>query len=130
MEQQINPVVWFEIYVKDMQRAINFYESVLQVKLTKLDVPQEANIDMYSFPSTGTDSGFGSSGALVKMEGMEVGGMGTVVYFGCEDCAVEESRVQNAGGSVHQSKMSIGEYGHVSICVDTEGNVFGLHSMK
>jgi predicted enzyme related to lactoylglutathione lyase len=28
---QSNPVVWFEIYVQDMQRAKKFYEAVLLV---------------------------------------------------------------------------------------------------
>lgn len=28
-----NPVGWFEIYVKDMDRARKFYESVFQVSL-------------------------------------------------------------------------------------------------
>jgi predicted enzyme related to lactoylglutathione lyase len=27
-------------------------------------------------------------------------------------------------------KMSIGKYGFVSVCMDTEGNLFGLSSMK
>jgi len=56
--------------------------------------------------------------------------MGTVVYFACEDCAVEEARVQRAGGHVIRPKMSIGQYGAISLVVDTEGNMIGLHSMK
>jgi len=35
-----NPVRWFEIYVQDMSRAKSFYESVLQLKLEKLDSPE------------------------------------------------------------------------------------------
>lgn len=31
-----NPVGWFEIYVQDMARAKQFYESVFQVKLDNL----------------------------------------------------------------------------------------------
>ena len=53
----------------------------------------------------------------------------TLVYFGCEDCAVEGSRVAAAGGNVHREKMSIGEYGFIVLAVDTEGNMFGLHSL-
>ena len=34
-----NPVTWFEIYVKDAQRAKAFYEKMLAVKLQKLDTP-------------------------------------------------------------------------------------------
>ena len=34
-----NPIVWFEIYVKDMERAKRFYESVFETKLDKSDTP-------------------------------------------------------------------------------------------
>ena len=32
-----NPVTWFEIYVQDMDRAREFYETVLDVTLARLD---------------------------------------------------------------------------------------------
>mgnify|MGYP002663365938 FL=1 len=73
----------------------------------------------------------GASGALVKMEGVPSGGGGgTLVYFACEDCAVEQGRVEKAGGKVFKPKFSIGEYGQCALVNDTEGNMIGLHSMK
>jgi predicted enzyme related to lactoylglutathione lyase len=42
---------------------------------------------------------------------------------------VEEGRVVAAGGKVQKPKMSIGPYGHISLVIDTEGNMFGLHSV-
>lgn len=126
---KFNPVVWFEIYVDDMERATKFYETVLHVVLTDLPDPTEENkLQMKAFPSA--DFSFGACGTLVKMEGMKAGGSNIIIYFGCEDCAVEESRVETAGGRICQSKMSIGEHGFCSIVSDTEGNTFGLHSMK
>ena len=44
-----NPVGWFEIYVKDMERAKKFYESVFNVSLTQLPTPVP-DIEMWSFP--------------------------------------------------------------------------------
>lgn len=123
-----NPVVWFEIYVDDIERATKFYETVLSTKLSNMNDPSEQSMKMMSF--VGDMNTHGCSGMLVKMEGMKAGGNSTIVYFGSEDCSVEESRVVEAGGRVMKSKMNIGEYGFVSICVDTEGNAFGLHSMK
>lgn len=120
-----NPVVWFEIYVQEMKRARQFYESVFQVKLERLNTP---DLEMWGFPMEMERTG--ASGALIKMEGVPSGGMGTLVYFGCEDCAVEEARIVKAGGGVKQSKMSIGEYGFISLGFDTEGNLFGLHSLQ
>ncbi|WP_316368720.1 VOC family protein [Candidatus Thiodiazotropha sp. CDECU1] len=123
-----NPVAWFEIYVNEMKRAKRFYESVLAVDLEKLNDPNDSGIEMWSFPSDVQE--YGATGALVKMDGFAAGGNSTLVYFSCEDCAVEESRVEAAGGKIHQAKMSIGEYGFISLAIDTEGNMFGLHSMK
>ena len=120
-----NPAVWFEIYVQDMNRAKKFYESVLQGKLEKLDSP---GMDMWAFAMEMNTSG--ASGALVKMQGVPSGGNSTLVYFGCEDCSVEEGRVTKSGGRIHKNKFSIGQYGFISLAIDTEGNMFGLHSMK
>ena len=125
---QSNPVVWFEIYVKDMQRAKAFYESVLQVQLQKLVSPAADMIEMWSFPSQ--MHGSGASGALAKMDGGPSGGNGTIVYFACDDCATEAGRVAASGGKVMKDKFSIGQYGYIALATDTEGNVIGLHSMK
>lgn len=122
-----NPVVWFEIYVDDMNRATRFYETVLDLKLDQMSDPTDLSMEMRSFP--GNMEGFGTSGTLVKMDGMKAGGNNVTIYFGCEDCAIEESRVAAAGGKVIQPKMAIGEYGFCSTVQDTEGNIIGLHSM-
>ncbi len=120
-----NPVNWFEIYVQDVDRAKKFYDAVFQVKLEKLEDPET---EMWSFPMNQGASG--ASGSLVKMKGVPSGGNSTLVYFSCVDCAVEAGRVATAGGRVHKDKMSIGEYGFMALVFDTEGNMFGLHSMK
>jgi predicted enzyme related to lactoylglutathione lyase len=122
-----NPVGWFEIYVKDLERAKKFYEIVFETKLRQLNAPF-AGIELWAFPMA--PNRYGAPGALVKMEGVEPGGCGTIVYFHCLDCAVEESRVAGAGGRVDRSKMSIGEYGFITMVVDTEGNTIGLHSRQ
>ncbi len=119
-----NPVRWFEIYVQDMARARAFYEAVLGMKCEKLN---SGDIEMWGFPVDRTRSGTG--GALVRMPGVPSGGNSTLVYFGSEDCAIEASRVAAAGGRVHRDRMSIGEYGFIVLAVDTEGNMFGVHSL-
>ena len=127
-----NPVGWFEIYVQDMERAKKFYQEVFKIEFTQLSDPTDSNMQMFAFPSTNTmnQMGPGCSGTLVKMDGIKSGGGGTLVYFTCDDCSVEEGRVVAAGGSVHTKKMSIGEYGFMSLVVDTETNMIGLHSLK
>lgn len=120
-----NPVNWFEIYVQDMVRAKRFYEAVFQLKLEKINSP---DFEMWGFPMN--MNGFGASGSLVKIDGVPSGGNSTLVYFSCNDCAVEAERVAAAGGSIHKPKMSIGQYGFIALAVDSEGNKFGLHSMQ
>jgi uncharacterized protein len=122
-----NPVNWFEIYVQNIDRAKRFYESVFQVKLQKLNAPFP-EIELWVFPED--MNSYGAGGALVRMEGLTSGGNSTRVYFHCDDCAVEESRIVSSGGQIYRSKMQIGEYGFISLVLDTEGNMIGLHSMQ
>lgn len=122
-----NAIGWFDIYVNDMKRAVTFYESVLQHKLEPIGDPT-GETQMMGFP---TDMGvYGAGGALVKSNHARPGLGGTMVYFGVEDCAREELRVVAAGGKVVRPKFSIGEFGWVTLCEDTEGNLCGLSSMK
>ncbi len=123
-----NAVGWFDIYVNDMDRAVTFYQSVFNQELEDIGDPTDSSVIMKSFPTDMT--AYGAGGALVKRAGADPVTGGTIVYFGTEDCAIEQSRVVNAGGKVIKPKMSIGEFGWVSVCMDTEGNLFGLSSMK
>lgn len=129
--QKYNPVGWFEIYVDDISRAKKFYEAVFQLQLQNLADPTEGadgNMKMEAFPMTMEEIP-GASGALVQMDGFKAGGNSTIVYFSSPDCSVEQSRVEAAGGKVAQPKMSIGQFGFISLCFDTEGNMFGIHSI-
>ena len=75
-------------------------------------------------------STMGASGMLVRMDGAPSGGGGTLVYFACDDCAVEQDRALAAGGKVFKPKFSIGQYGFAALVTDTEGSMIGLHSMQ
>jgi predicted enzyme related to lactoylglutathione lyase len=120
-----NPVGWFEIYVQDMARAKNFYEAVFAAQLSRLDSP---GIEMWTFPMGNTS--YGATGALVHMPGFASGGNSVLVYFSCDDCAVEAAKAVKAGGRVMKEKMSIGQYGFIALVFDSEGNMIGLHSMQ
>ena len=124
-EVTMNPGVWFEIYVDDMARAQSFYAQVMQTEFSTIT---DGELEMKQFSSSPDAPGI--SGALVKMADMPAGNNSTVIYLGCQDCAVEASRVEAAGGTLMRDKFSIGEYGFCALAIDTEGNIFGLHSMQ
>ncbi|MBI40496.1 MAG: lactoylglutathione lyase [Leptospiraceae bacterium] len=124
-----NTIGWFDIYVHDMDRAVAFYESVLEEKLQPLEDPTGSS-QMMAFPGDQNSmQRYGALGALVKMDGVQPGAGGTLVYFQSADCSMEEARVVAAGGQVIRPKFSIGEFGWVTLCQDTEGNRFGFNSM-
>ncbi len=124
---KMNAVGWFDIYVDDLDRAVAFYETVLETKLEAMEDPTGES-QMMSFPA---DMGaYGSGGALIKSPHAGPGIGGTIVYFSVQDCAEEQTRVEQAGGRVMRPKFSIGEFGWICLCQDSEGNVFGCNSLK
>lgn len=129
MKETINPVGWFEIYVENIDRARHFYETVLDREMFDLPMSEDlGDMKMVVFPML--DDAPNSSGALVEMRGVEPGGNSTIVYFSSDNCEIEQSRVEAAGGKILKPKFSIGDYGFISLVEDTEGNCIGLHSLK
>lgn len=123
--KNVNPVCWFDIYVSNLERAKQFYESVFNIKL--VDLPIEWG-KQSTFPFD--EQGINATGALVEKKDYVANENNTVVYFSSENCVNEETKVKQAGGKILKPKMSIGEFGFVSILMDTEGNTIGLHSRK
>ncbi len=121
--KNLNPVCWFDIHVANLERAKKFYETVFNIQLT--DLPIEWGRQS-TFPFE--NNRINATGALVEKQNYISNANNTVVYFSSEDCLTEEKRAVNAGGKILKSKMPIGEFGFVSLLIDTEGNTIGLHS--
>ena len=122
-----NAIGWFDVYVEDMDRAVRFYEAVFQLRLEPIGDPTGETV-MRGFPAN--MQAYGAAGALVKSPHARPGMVGTLIYFSVDDSAVESARAAAAGGTVVRPKFSIGEFGWVTLCMDTEGNRFGLNSMR
>lgn len=125
MSQKNNVVGWFEIPVTDMDRAIKFYETVFEQKLTRSPM---GDLDMAWFPWS--EGGMGASGTLIyHKEYYKPSTDGVLIYFSSEDITTELSRVEDAGGRVMQPKTLIAEeIGYMAVFTDTEGNRLALHS--
>ena len=46
-----NAVGWFDIYVNDMDRAVNFYQTVFNQELENLGDPTDSSVIMKAFPT-------------------------------------------------------------------------------
>jgi predicted enzyme related to lactoylglutathione lyase len=116
-------IQWFEIHCEDLDRATNFYETLLDNKLIR----HTAGDPMAVFPYANG----GTGGTLVKRAMQKPGPMGTLVYLNCNGKLDEViARVSAAGGLILKSKTEIeGGFGSYACIRDTEGNHVGLHSV-
>ena len=125
MAKKVNPVLWFEIPVTNLKRAMKFYEGVFGFKM-KLE--GMGPMKMAFFP--GAMEAPGAPGALMKAKGNKPSRSGTIVYFPVRDITRTLAKARAKGGKVLMPKTSIGKYGFIGQFKDSEGNRVALHSMK
>lgn len=116
---------WFEIPVADFDRAVRFYQTVLDIKLRIEDMGQ-MKLAVFPYPEEAT------GGALCRHPHYQPAAAGVFIYLdGGDDLAVPLARVEAAGGQVAMPKTLITpEIGYMGFFMDTEGNRIGLHSLK
>jgi hypothetical protein len=117
-----NQIVWCDIPVTDLDRAIKFYSTVLGRPVAKESMP---GMSFGLLPHSGEDVG----GCLVVMEDKKPGASGPLVYLNCEgrlDIAI--ATVELNGGKILKAKHPIGPYGFRAVIQDSEGNHIALHS--
>jgi hypothetical protein len=124
-EQRESRIVWFEIPSSDFDRAIGFYENILQTNLKReFFGPTELATFPYQPPAI--------SGAITPPEDAPVVSRdGVVIYLNADpslDAAL--ARVPAAGGKIVQGRTDLppgmGCFAKIS---DTEGNTVGLHAI-
>lgn len=122
-----NLIGWVEIPVTNMQRAIDFYQDVFNIKMQLQDL---GVLQMAFFPVV--ENSVGSGGALVQHpEFYKPSQDGALVYFTAfsGDLDVELKRVVKAGGKVLIPKRQISpDHGFMGVFLDTESNRIALHS--
>jgi uncharacterized protein len=116
-----NRAVWFDIPVKDLDRAKDFYEAVLDIKVFK------EKFENYEFCIL--DHKDGNGGCLVPNEAEISSTSGILLYLnvnGRIQDAIEKAKLK--GAKVIEPIHGIGPHGFRSIILDSEGNRIVLHS--
>jgi predicted enzyme related to lactoylglutathione lyase len=117
-----NPVIYFEIPVTDLERAIKFYKAVFLFDFQREIIDHN---EMALFPFY--DGNTGISGALAKGEIYKPTHNGVVVYFKTENIDETLKLVVANGGQILYPKTSNGDLGYVAEFEDSEGNRIALH---
>jgi len=117
-----NQIVWCDIPVLDLDRAVTFYSAVLGQEVKK-----------HEFPGT-------TVGVLPHRDG-EVGGClftsaeetptdkGVMIYLNANGRLDEAiAAVAPHGGKIVMPKHAMGQFGFRAIVIDSEGNRVALHS--
>ncbi|KQC01302.1 glyoxalase [Pedobacter sp. Hv1] len=122
MKKSSNPVVYFEIPVTDMDRAIKFYTAVFNFSFEKEMIDHN---EMALFPFEAKQEGI--SGALAKGEIYQPSINGTLIYFKTENIDETLTLALKNGGTLLYPKTSNGPLGFVAEFKDSEGNRIALH---
>tara|TARA_R110002049_G_scaffold97782_1_gene238137 strand:+ start:4023 stop:4400 length:378 start_codon:yes stop_codon:yes gene_type:complete len=123
MKHAIN---WFEIPVKNYERAKQFYSTVMDSEITDHHMPEQ-NMKYGMFSYDNDNKGVG--GGLIEAEGQNPTSGGCTLYLnGGEDLSISLAKVEPSGGKIIMPKTDIGENGFMAQFIDTEGNRIALHS--
>ncbi|MGN6419195.1 MAG: VOC family protein [Pseudobacter sp.] len=122
----------FEIPVKMMERAVRFYESVFNIKLSRkmLDFPT-GSVDLACFPDSDGQSGL--NGALIEQQNGVIAPGEVMVYLDSRmnDIDQELARVEKEGGVIITPKTFVSKViGYMATFIDSEGNKVSLLSKK
>jgi len=117
-----NQVVWVDIPVVDLERAIGFYSAVLGSPVKKQEYPGMA---IGLLPGSDPDV----SGCLAAGGGLRPSDSGPLIYLNAQGRLDEAiAAVEPNGGKIVQPRHQIGPYGYRAIILDSEGNQVALHS--
>ncbi len=116
-------VAFFEIPAADFGRAVTFYESVFNLKLSIMDCETEK---MAFFPEENGKC----PGAISFASGFNPSKDGVLVSLSVDNMEKTVCQIETAGGKIirEKTKIEADGMGFFAIFVDSEGNSIGLYS--
>ena len=116
-----NAITWFELPTTNMERAVDFYETILDTKLQEWPGDEPC----FMFPA---QQG-GVAGSLVRRPKHDPSSNGAMVYLNVDGKLDEVlSRAQVEGAVLMPRTQIPGGFGFYACVQDSEGNHVGLHS--
>jgi predicted enzyme related to lactoylglutathione lyase len=117
-----NQVVWVDIPVSDLDRAVRFYSAVLGGEVQKQEYP---GMTIGLLPGYDSDV----SGCLFTKADEVPSASGLLIYLNAQGRLDEAiAVVEPNGGKVLQPRHQIGPHGYRAVILDSEGNRVALHS--
>ncbi|MDN5204544.1 VOC family protein [Fulvivirgaceae bacterium BMA10] len=113
----------FEIPATDISRAIEFYQTILDINIEKMEFP---GMELGLLPYEGQMV----TGVIMKGEGYQPSADGITIYLnGGDNLQVILDKAEKNGGKIIVPKTPhADESGYFAIFLDSEGNKMGLHS--
>ncbi len=111
-------IVHFDIPADDTNRAKKFYSSLFGWKFESY-----MEMDYHLITTTNLDGSPGVGGGIGKRTDPS---SRIVDFFGVPSLDAAMQKVKDSGGSVVMGKMPVPKMGFMAVCLDTEGNTFGL----
>jgi predicted enzyme related to lactoylglutathione lyase len=118
----VNQIVWCDIPVLDLERAIRFYSAVLGSEVKKEQLP---GMTIGILPHNDGEVG----ACLINSTDDKPSDHGQMIYLNANGRLDEAiAAVVSHGGKVLKPKHAIGTYGSRAVILDSEGNRVALHS--
>jgi uncharacterized protein len=117
-----NQIVWCDIPVSELDRAVKFYSAVLGREIKKQDFP---GMTVGVLPHNDGEVG----GCLLQNSEEKPSAQGVMIYLAVNGRLDEAIAAVTAhGGKILQPKQDIGPFGFRCVILDSEGNRIALHS--
>lgn len=113
----------FEIPATDIDRAIKFYSTILELEIEKMELP---GLQMGILPYENQTI----SGVIMQAEGYEPSTGGVTIYLNAgNDLQPVLDKIESNGGQVLLPKTAHADNsGYFALFIDSEGNKLGLNS--
>ena len=109
----MSAIVHFEIPFNEVERAKKFY-----IDLFGWIVEKTPGMDYWTIRTQE-----GAHGGMWKRQQPD---QKIVDYFGVSSVSDSSAKVVKLGGKILMPKMAVPKMGYFAVCMDTEGNIFGL----